>query len=68
MYCIIFHNMLYIPVLLLLNKHSFIHSYVYILCEKKVEKEGRLYKIYKYTYMHSGKRGRSHSRDNNDRW
>ena len=26
MYCIIFHTMLYIPVLLLLNKHSFIHS------------------------------------------
>ena len=25
MYCIIFHTMLYIPVLLLLNKHSFIH-------------------------------------------
>jgi len=26
MYCIIFHTMLYIPVLLLLNKLSFIHS------------------------------------------
>ena len=31
MYCIIFHTMLYIPVLLLLNKHSFIHhSFIHI--------------------------------------
>ena len=28
MYCIIFHTMLYIPVLLLLNKLSFIHSFI----------------------------------------
>ena len=30
MYCIIFHTTLYIPVLLLLNKLSFIHSYIFI--------------------------------------
>ena len=34
MYCIIFHTMLYIPVLLLLNKHSFIHSSLQY-CEPK---------------------------------
>ena len=43
MYCIIFHTMLYIPVLLLLNKHSFIQA---AAAKKFITSQAYLYIVY----------------------
>ena len=49
MYCIIFHTMLYIPVLLLLNKHSFIMVAAVVSLSDKAPKKNISWIVYEIT-------------------